>query len=76
MDKELKNEAERIFREVGVNASDALTMFYKQAILQQGLPFEVRIPNKQTRKAIADLAAGKGEKFHGTGKEIVAHLLK
>jgi len=51
----LKKDAEKVLRRVGVNTSDAVTMFLKQVVLQEGLPFEVRIPNKETRKAIAEL---------------------
>ena len=29
---------------LGIPASNAITMFYKQIILQNGLPFEVKLP--------------------------------
>ena len=29
---------------LGIPASNAITMFYKQVILQRGLPFEVKLP--------------------------------
>jgi DNA-damage-inducible protein J len=76
MDKNIKTQAEKVFHGVGVKPSDALTIFYKQAILQQGFPFEIRIPNKKTRDTLTALESGDGEVFRGTGKEIVAHLLK
>ena len=72
----MKTEAEKVLRHVGVKTSDALTMFYKQIVIHQGLPFEVRIPNKETRKAIRDLEAGKGEVFTGSTKELFDYLLK
>lgn len=37
---------------------------------------EVRIPNKETRKVIADLEAGKGETFTGSSKDFLDYLLK
>lgn len=55
MEKKLKADAEKVFHDVGVSPSDALTMFYRQAVIQQGIPFEVRIPNKETREAIEEL---------------------
>jgi len=55
----LKNQAESIFTKIGVNSSDAIRMFYSQVVLQNGMPFEVRIPNALTRKTLDDSAAGK-----------------
>ena len=78
MDKALKAEAEKVFADVGVKPSDALTIFYKQAILRQGIPFDIcthlHIPNAKTRKAIRDLEAGKGEVFTGSTKELFDKL--
>ena len=34
-------------------------MFYKQVILQKGLPFAACIPNATTRKALHDVEAGR-----------------
>jgi DNA-damage-inducible protein J len=76
IEKGLKRDAEKVLHAVGVKRSDALTMFYKQVVIRQGLPFEVRIPNKETRKAIADLEAGKGEVFTGSTKDFFDYLLK
>ena len=70
VEKKLKTDAEKVFRGVGVKTSDALTMFYKQVVHVQGLPFEVRIPNAETRKAIRDLEAGTGRVFSGPTKEL------
>lgn len=60
VDEQLKNEVEAIFQEVGLNATQAITMFYRQVKMQHGLPFEVKIPNAQTRQAIEELARGEG----------------
>jgi len=54
IDPELKNRAERVFRELGLTSSQAITLFYKQVELQQGLPFIVRIPNDLTVEALED----------------------
>lgn len=40
----VKNEAEAILSELGIPASNAINMFYKQIILQGGLPFDVKLP--------------------------------
>ncbi len=44
IEPELKEEAEAILAALGIPASNAITMFYRQIILQQGLPFEVKLP--------------------------------
>ncbi len=40
----VKIEAESILSSLGVPVSNAINMFYKQIILQRGLPFDVKIP--------------------------------
>ncbi len=41
----LKAEAESVLERLGVSTTEAVTMFLSQVVLQQGLPFKVRIPN-------------------------------
>jgi DNA-damage-inducible protein J len=45
IEPEVKEEAERILTVLGIPASNAINMFYKQIILQKGLPFDVKIPS-------------------------------
>ena len=44
IEPDVKDQAERILSELGIPATDAINMFYKQIILQKGLPFEVKLP--------------------------------
>lgn len=44
----LKNSVEGIFASLGMNASQAIVLFFKQVELHNGLPFEVKIPSKPT----------------------------
>jgi DNA-damage-inducible protein J len=76
IDKKLKADTEKVLEQIGVSTSDLMTMTFKQVVIQQGLPFEVRIPNKETRKAIRDLEAGKGKIYRGSTKDIFDSLLK
>ena len=76
VEPKLKKEAEKVLRSVGVNTSDAVSMFLRQVVLQEGLPFEVRVPNKRMRKAIADLRSGKGKVYTGNTKDIFDTLEK
>ena len=55
---ELKEEAEAILKELGLNASQAITLFYQQIRLNRGLPFVLRVPNEATRQTLDDTDAG------------------
>lgn len=55
VDPHLKASAARVLSKLGVSTTDAITMFLRQVVLQGGLPFDVRIPNADTRKAIEEL---------------------
>lgn len=44
IEPDVKERAESILAALGIPASNAINMFYKQIILQRGLPFEVKIP--------------------------------
>lgn len=60
---ELKQEAEAILGELGISISTAYELFYRQIIAHRGLPFEVRIPNKATQRAMEEARLGKGKKY-------------
>ena len=51
MDDNLKKQAEDLFNDLGMNLTTAFTIFVKQAIREQGIPFEItrEIPNSETR---------------------------
>lgn len=45
IEPEVKEQAESILSALGIPASNAINMFYKQIILNRGLPFEVKMPS-------------------------------
>ena len=55
----LKDHAEGIFQRLGLTATQAITMFYRQVELREGLPFEVAIPNAATKRTFATTDAGR-----------------
>jgi len=57
-----KREAEQIFEKLGLTATDAITMFYHQVKRHRGLPFDVKIPNKETQEAMQDARSRKNVK--------------
>jgi DNA-damage-inducible protein J len=60
---EVKEKAEKILKELGISISAANEMFYRQIIAHHGLPFEPRIPRRETLRAMEDARAGKGRKY-------------
>lgn len=59
IDPEVKAQAEAILDRIGLSTSAAVGMLFRQIIFHQGLPFEARLPNDETAKAIK--AAREGE---------------
>jgi len=57
IDADLKKQAEQIFNELGLNMSTALTVFLRQTIRSNGIPFDLRleVPNEETLAAINDV---------------------
>ena len=60
----LKYQAEAILHNVGLSTAEAIRIFYTQICLNKGLPFEVKLPNKETLAAIHELESGKGTKYN------------
>jgi DNA-damage-inducible protein J len=60
---EVKRQAEIILKELGISISTAQEIFYRQIIAHHGIPFEVRLPNRQTIQAMEEAREGKGKKY-------------
>ena len=58
LDVEVKAKAKEIFKELGITMGEAVNMFLSQVALHKGLPFEVKIPNEETKKAIEEARKG------------------
>ena len=55
-DKDIKDQAEEIFNELGLNMTTAINMFLRTAIREHGIPFELKldVPNETTAATIAE----------------------
>ena len=60
IDADLKEAAESILADCGLNASQGINLFYRQIVLNRGLPFDVKIPNAESREAIREGNTGEG----------------
>lgn len=74
IEPEVKKAAETVFEKLGLTPSQAVNLFYRQAALQQGLPFTINIPNGETLEAMRDLKEGKDlkrfDRFEGYMDEL------
>ena len=74
IDPDTKRRAERIFEQLGLTASQAILLFYKQVELQHGLPFLVELPNETTKKALDEAQNKESLPRYETTEELFADL--
>lgn len=55
-DKDVKEKAEKIFNELGLNMTSAVNIFLRTAVRERGIPFELKldVPNETTIAAIEE----------------------
>ena len=58
LEPELKEHAEKIFRQLGLSVTQAITLFYKQVEIRNGLPFNMVIPTSETLKTFKATESG------------------
>jgi DNA-damage-inducible protein J len=63
IDPEIRSQAEGILADLGLSASKSYELFCRQVIAHRGLPFELRVPNEKTMKAIENSRKRKGKVF-------------
>ena len=56
MDKKVKEDAEKIFGELGLNMTSAINIFLRASIRESGIPFALKldVPNEETMRAIEE----------------------
>ena len=73
IDTATKQRAGDALAAMGLSISDAIRLLMLHVVDERRLPFEVKAPNATTRKAIAELEAGKGKRLTTTA-ELMADL--
>lgn len=58
LDSAMKEQAKKIFKQYGMGLSDAFNIFLSQAVMERGIPFQLKIPNKETLQAIKEVEKG------------------
>jgi len=74
VDKQVK--AQKVLAKVGLSTTDAVNLLLHQIILRDGLPFEVRVPNRETRAAIAQARRGGGKRYTGATSSVLQEAAK
>ncbi|MXZ98109.1 MAG: type II toxin-antitoxin system RelB/DinJ family antitoxin [Acidimicrobiaceae bacterium] len=75
VEPELKQQAEGVLRELGLSATEAITLFYTQVAMRRGLPFDVKIPNADTVQAMRQAESGERLIEYDDLDELKARLL-
>ena len=59
LDTVMKKKAQEIFKQYGMGLSDAFNIFLSQAVMEKGIPFQIKIPNDETAQVIKEARVGK-----------------
>jgi DNA-damage-inducible protein J len=59
IDPDLKHDVEYVLSELGLSVSEAIELFLRQIKLNNGIPFDIRIPNEVTLKTFKNTDKGK-----------------
>jgi len=62
IDPQVKAEAKSVLDKLGVSISDAVGFYFRQIVMLQGIPFELRVPNALTKETLEK--SERGEDLH------------
>lgn len=63
IDPNIKAQARSVLDKLGISMSEAIGVYIRQIVLQQGIPFELKLPNQTTLQAVKQLESDKGVTF-------------
>jgi DNA-damage-inducible protein J len=63
IDEVVKEEATHVLDRMGLSVSDAIRMLMIRIAREKAIPFDMRIPNVETRTAMRELQTGGGKTF-------------
>ncbi|WP_318828436.1 type II toxin-antitoxin system RelB/DinJ family antitoxin [Burkholderia cepacia] len=75
IEPELKDAARKILAGYGLTMSEASRLFFRQVVLQKGLPFDLRQPNETTLEALRESREMQKARF-GSVTELIDELEK
>ena len=71
---ELKEDVGQILNKIGLDYSSAINVFFEHIRLYNGLPFELKIPNEVTQKALEDGSKDIGMTHYKTAEDMYKDL--
>ncbi|RLT40355.1 MAG: type II toxin-antitoxin system RelB/DinJ family antitoxin [Chloroflexi bacterium] len=70
----LKESVEQVFARLGLTTTQAITLFFRQVELQQGLPFTIKLPNANTVAALQQAQARQNLTTYADANELFTDL--
>jgi DNA-damage-inducible protein J len=58
IDADIKNEASRLFKKMGLNLSEAIRLFVYQSVAENRIPFSINVPNAKTKRVLKESNQG------------------
>ncbi len=74
IEPKLKHDVELVLTELGLSFSEAIELFLRQVKLNNGIPFEIRIPNKVTSQTFEDTNKSKNLTRYKNAKDMFNKL--
>ena len=68
-------EAKIIFKEYNLNLSDAINIFLNKVRLEGGMPFDIKVPSSQLKKAMKEAKENRGT-YHDSVDDLISDLKK
>jgi DNA-damage-inducible protein J len=68
VDEKIKQRAAKTLAEMGISVSDAVRMLLVRVAAEKALPFDVKVPNATTVKAMRAADTGKGKRLKSAGE--------
>jgi DNA-damage-inducible protein J len=60
IEPDLKADVEKILKKIGMTTTEAITVFFRQISMNKGIPFDIKVPNRETRKILKEIQKRKG----------------
>jgi DNA-damage-inducible protein J len=67
VDEKMKRSAAKTLARMGISVSDAVRMLLVRVVAERALPFDVKVPNPTTVKAMRAADKGKGKRLNSAG---------
>ncbi|NOQ46421.1 MAG: type II toxin-antitoxin system RelB/DinJ family antitoxin [Desulfobulbaceae bacterium] len=74
IDESLKEQGEHILKQIGITTSDLMRMTFRQVVMRQGLPFDVKIPNDDTLESFKEAKDSKKITCYANAREAMTDM--